>query len=61
MIESISPLISHATAAHLLGISKKTPYQMNYKRTGPRSYRVGKFRKYDVADIKAWLAERASS
>jgi predicted DNA-binding transcriptional regulator AlpA len=61
MVESMSPLISHAAAAHLLGITKKTLHQMNYKRTGPRSYRVGRYRKYDVADIRAWLNERASS
>jgi predicted DNA-binding transcriptional regulator AlpA len=61
MTEPMSPLISHAAAARLLGISKKTLYQMNWTKTGPRSYRVGKFRKYDVADIKTWLAGRASA
>ncbi len=61
MTDTMSPLISHAAAARLLGISQSTLYQMNWMRTGPRSYRVGKHRKYDLADIKAWLAERASA
>jgi hypothetical protein len=35
-------------------------HQLNYKRTGPRSFKVGKHRRYDPADVIAWLNDRAT-
>jgi hypothetical protein len=40
------PLWSHQQTADFLGIPAATLYQMNHKRTGPRSYKVGKHRRY---------------
>lgn len=53
-------LWSHQETAEFLQIPPATLHQLNYKRTGPRSYRVGRHRRYDPADVKAWLDSRAS-
>jgi predicted DNA-binding transcriptional regulator AlpA len=53
-------LWTHAETAAFLGIPAATLHQLNYKRTGPRSYKVGKHRRYDPADVAAWLAVRAT-
>lgn len=54
-------LWSHQETAAFLGVSAKTLYQMNWKGTGPRGFRVGRYRRYAGADVKAWLAGRAVS
>jgi len=54
------PLWSHKRTAEFLGIPAATLYQMNHKRTGPRSYKVGKHRRYMREDVLAWLAARSS-
>lgn len=54
------PLWSHPETAAHLKISESTLHQMNYKGTGPRSYRVGKYRRYDPRDVQAWLQAHAS-
>ncbi|MFF6956202.1 helix-turn-helix domain-containing protein [Streptomyces sp. NPDC008317] len=46
--------------AEFLGIPQNTLYQMNWKGTGPRSYKVGRHRRYEPAAVRAWLSERAS-
>jgi predicted DNA-binding transcriptional regulator AlpA len=46
--------------ARFLDLSVNTLYQHNHKKTGPRSYRVGRYCRYDPADVMAWLAEHAS-
>jgi excisionase family DNA binding protein len=46
--------------AEFLGLPETTLYQLNSKGTGPRSYKVGKHRRYDPADVAAWLETRAS-
>jgi len=46
--------------ARFLGLPRATLYQHNHKKTGPRSYKVGRHRRYDPADVMAWLAEHAS-
>ncbi|HEV2347937.1 MAG TPA: helix-turn-helix domain-containing protein [Actinocrinis sp.] len=61
MADSLDPLLSLQETARILGIPVRTLYQMNYKRTGPRSYKVGRYRKYDPADVKAWLQDRVSA
>jgi excisionase family DNA binding protein len=52
---------THAETAGYLGISETTLHQLNYKGTGPRSYKIGRHRKYRPADVEAWCEERASS
>ncbi len=53
-------LWSHAETAAFLGIPPATLHQLNHKRTGPRSFKVGRHRKYDPSDVAAWLDSRAS-
>jgi predicted DNA-binding transcriptional regulator AlpA len=53
-------LWSHQETAEFLGIPPATLHQLNYKGTGPRSYKVGRHRKYDPVDVRAWLESNAS-
>jgi excisionase family DNA binding protein len=46
--------------ARFLGLPVATVYQHNHKKTGPRSYKVGRHRRYDPADVMAWLEAHAS-
>jgi predicted DNA-binding transcriptional regulator AlpA len=57
---SAEPLWSHEETAAFLGISPATLHTMNYKKTGPRSFRVGKYRRYAARDVHGWLNEHAS-
>lgn len=52
---------SHAETAAYLGIPEATLHQLNYKHTGPRSYKIGRHRKYRPADVEAWCERRAST
>jgi len=54
------PLWTHPQTAEFLDISQSTLHQMNYKGTGPRSFRVGKYRRYAAEDVIAWLNAHAS-
>lgn len=51
---------SHFETASFLGIPEATLHQLNYKGTGPRSYKIGRHRKYRPADVNAWCEQRAS-
>ena len=51
---------SHAETADYLGIPSATLYGLNYKGTGPRSYKIGRHRKYRPADVHEWCERRAS-
>ena len=53
-------LWTHKETAAFLGIPDATLHQLNYKGTGPRSYKVGRHRRYDPRDVRDWLAERSS-
>lgn len=53
-------LWTHLETAEFLGVSPATLHDLNYKRTGPRSFKVGRHRRYDPRDVLAWLGERAS-
>jgi predicted DNA-binding transcriptional regulator AlpA len=53
-------LWTHQETADFLGIPCATLHDLNYKRTGPRSFKVGRHRRYDPRDVLAWLGERAS-
>ncbi|MFE6054840.1 MULTISPECIES: helix-turn-helix transcriptional regulator [unclassified Kitasatospora] len=46
--------------AEFLGVPTQTIYQMNWKGTGPRSYKVGRCRRYDPHDVRRWLEDRSS-
>lgn len=53
-------LWTHQETAAFLGIPVATLHQLNYKGTGPRSYKVGRHRRYDPRDVANWLWERSS-
>ncbi|MFI6329877.1 helix-turn-helix domain-containing protein [Micromonospora chersina] len=55
-----SRLWSHQETADFLQIPAATLHQLNHKRTGPRSYKVGRHRRYDPTEVMAWLESRAS-
>ncbi|MFD4531022.1 helix-turn-helix transcriptional regulator [Kitasatospora sp. NPDC058397] len=46
--------------AEFLGVPTQSIYQMNWKGTGPRSYKVGRHRRYDPRDVRQWLETRSS-
>ncbi|MFJ9523100.1 helix-turn-helix transcriptional regulator [Kitasatospora sp. NPDC101801] len=46
--------------AEFLGVPKQSIYQMNWKGTGPRSFKVGRHRRYDPRDVQQWLETRSS-
>ncbi len=52
--------LSHSETASYLGIPEATLYALEYKGTGPRSYKIGRHRKYRLTDIEAWIEQRAS-
>ena len=56
----VDRLWSVEETARFLGIPKATLYQLNYKGTGPRSYKVGRHRRYDPVDGRGWLQAHAS-
>jgi len=60
MADQPTPLWSHKYTADYLGLPEATLHGMNYKGTGPRSYKVGRHRKYSERDVLAWLETRAS-
>ncbi len=52
---------SHGETSAYLGIPEATLHQMNYKGTGPKSYKIGRHRKYRPADVDRWCEDRAST
>ncbi len=43
-----------------LGIPVGTLYQWRCRGEGPRSYRVGRWLRYDPAEVRQWLDEQAA-
>jgi len=41
--------------ANFLGIAIATLYQLTYKGTGPRCYKVGKYRRFKPVEVLAWV------
>lgn len=54
-------LWSTRETAAFLGLPESTLHQLTYKGTGPRSYKVGRHRRYNPADVAVWLGRRASA
>ncbi|WP_349262255.1 helix-turn-helix domain-containing protein [Actinocrinis sp.] len=55
-----APLWTHTQTAQFLGLPVSTLYQLVSKGIGPRSFRVGRYRRYQESDVRSWLEERAS-
>lgn len=47
--------------AAFLGIPVGTLYQWRSRRLGPRSYRVGRWVRYDPTEVRQWLDEQAAA
>ena len=43
-----------------LGIPVNTLYQWRYLGNGPRSYKVGRWVRYDPDEVRKWLSEQAA-
>ena len=56
---AMDPLLSVEEVAEYLGVPVNTLYQWRHKGTGPTAFRVGRFLRYDPADVRAWLASNA--
>lgn len=41
--------------ARYLGVPIKTLYQWKWRREGPPARRVGRYLRYDPAEVKAWF------
>jgi excisionase family DNA binding protein len=60
MREELSGMWTHEEAARYLGVQPQTLYYMNYTGKGPKSYKVGKYRRYRRRDIDVWLEAHSS-
>ena len=54
-------LMSVEEVAEYLGIPVNTLYQWRHKGTGPTAFRVGRFLRYDAANVREWLTEQAGA
>jgi len=57
---SREPLWSVTDVAAYLSVPVNTLYQWRYLGSGPRSYKVGRWVRYDPADVREWLSEQAA-
>ena len=46
--------------AKFLAIPEATMYQWLSRGTAPRSYRIGRYRRFDPVDVQKWLDEHSS-
>ncbi|MBX7552291.1 helix-turn-helix domain-containing protein [Streptomyces sp. tea 10] len=47
--------------AAIFKVPKETVYQWRKKRIGPPGFRIGKYIRYDPADVRAYVAQRKSA
>ncbi|MFF4549252.1 helix-turn-helix transcriptional regulator [Streptomyces sp. NPDC001406] len=47
--------------AEMFEVPKETVYQWRKKRTGPPGFRVGKYVRYDPADVRAYIVQRKNA
>lgn len=52
-------LLSVEDVADFLGVPVNTLYQWRHKGTGPTAFRVGRFLRYDPAEVRTWLTTNA--
>jgi predicted DNA-binding transcriptional regulator AlpA len=53
-------LWSHAELARFLDLPESSLHQMNRNGVGPRSFKIGRLRRYAEQDVLVWLDSRAS-
>lgn len=56
---TMEKLLSVEDVADFLGVPVNTLYQWRHKGTGPTAFRVGRFLRYDPAEVRAWLTTNA--
>lgn len=56
---TMEKLLSVEDVADFLGVPVNTLYQWRHKGTGPTAFRVGRFLRYDPAEVRAWLTTSA--
>ncbi|WP_392872341.1 helix-turn-helix transcriptional regulator [Streptomyces sp. LN499] len=44
--------------AEMFGVPLETVYQWRRKRTGPPGFRIGKYVRYDPAEVRAYVTQR---
>lgn len=54
-------LWSHERTAAFFGVSPWTLHKWNSNKTGPPSYKIGRYRKYDPQAVAAWMHTRRSA
>lgn len=51
-------LLSRSELAEMLAVPERTLAAWAYEGRGPRFYRVGRYARYDPADVQNWLEAR---
>lgn len=59
-ITDTSEWLSPDQLASWLGVPTRTVYDWLQRDQAPRSYKIGRHRRFRRADVERWLAERAS-
>lgn len=52
-------LLTVEEVADFFGVPVNTLYQWRHKGTGPIAFRVGRFLRYDPAEVRDWLTTNA--
>ncbi len=61
MISLPANLLTVEDVARLCGVPIKSVYVWRSKGEGPPGFRVGKFVRYDPADVRAWLDQQRAA
>lgn len=51
----LEPLLDSEQLARILGVTHRTLDTWAHRREGPAYIRVGRHRRYDPSDVRAWL------
>lgn len=54
-------LWTHEETARFLRIPVSTLYALNARRAGPKSIKIGRLRRYNPADVHAWIETKAAA
>lgn len=61
MTEKAEPLWGIEETAAYLGIPARTIYQWRYRGYGPPGRKVGRYVRFNPADVRAWFAAQPQS
>lgn len=53
------PLATVEQVAEYCGVPIATVYQWSYRKTGPRTLKVGRYLRYRWSDVDTWLDQQA--